>query len=84
MRSNIKVAFYLLKSNGRRKPTMAHKLLFLSLLVICVTVLIFTWLTSSFSQVKFCWYCIMPMYFSGSMSLFSSLNPARFLLQPGC
>ena len=45
MPSNIKVAFYLLKSNGRRKPTMAHKLLFLSLLVVCVTVLLFTRLT---------------------------------------
>jgi hypothetical protein len=42
MPGNIKVAFYLLKSNGRRKPTMAHKLLSLSLLVVCVTILIFT------------------------------------------
>ncbi|WP_413648150.1 Hok/Gef family protein [Pantoea sp. B65] len=45
MQDNIKVAFYPLKCNGRRKPKMAIKLFFLSLIVICVTFLVFTWIT---------------------------------------
>lgn len=45
MSDNIKVAFYLLKSNGGRKPVKVSKLFFLSLLVVCVTVLLFTWIT---------------------------------------
>ncbi|WP_413648149.1 Hok/Gef family protein [Pantoea sp. B65] len=45
MPNNIMVAFSPLESNGGRKPVMVAKLLLQSLLIICVTFLLFTWIT---------------------------------------
>ncbi|WP_433977693.1 Hok/Gef family protein [Erwinia sp. E_sp_B01_9] len=52
--NNVKVAFYLLKSNGERRPKVAQKMFALCLIVVCITLITVIWTTrDSLCELRF-------------------------------